>query len=136
LLKKAGYSSTLVGKWHLGALPKFGPLKSGYDHFFGFRGGALDYFSHTSGAGRSDFWEDDVPIHRSGYLTELLGSRAVDVVNGYAKSGQPFMVSLHFSAPHWPWEAPGMSRSPSACGNRAAEGSMTSTVVRRKPTSE
>jgi len=107
LLKKAGYSSTLVGKWHLGVLPKFGPLKSGYDHFFGFRGGALDYFSHTSGADRSDFWEDDVPIHRAGYLTDLLGSRAVDVINGYAKSGQPFMVSLHFSAPHWPWEAPG-----------------------------
>src|SRR6266404_1615526 len=107
LLKKAGYSSTLVGKWHLGVLPKFGPLKSGYDHFFGFRGGALDYFSHTNGADRSDFWEDDVPIHRAGYLTDLLGGRAVDVVNGYAKSGQPFMVSLHFNAPHWPWEAPG-----------------------------
>jgi len=39
-----------------------------------------DYFSHTSGADRSDFWEDDVPIHRAGYLTELLGSRAVEVV--------------------------------------------------------
>ncbi len=39
LLKKAGYSSTLVGKWHLGVLPKFGPLKSGYDHFYGFRDG-------------------------------------------------------------------------------------------------
>src|SRR6266850_5676340 len=107
LLRNAGYGTTLVGKWHLGALPRFGPLKSGYDHFYGFRGGALDYFSHTSSAGRSDFWEDDVPIHRSGYLTELLGSRAVEVVNGYAKSGQPYMVSLHFSAPHWPWEAPG-----------------------------
>ncbi|HEX2637682.1 MAG TPA: sulfatase-like hydrolase/transferase, partial [Gemmatimonadales bacterium] len=46
-------------------------------------------------------------LHQSGYLTELLGSRAVDVVNGYAKSGRPFMISLHFSAPHWPWEAPG-----------------------------
>src|SRR5215471_15562956 len=33
LLKKAGYGTTLIGKWHLGALPNFGPLKSGYDHF-------------------------------------------------------------------------------------------------------
>jgi arylsulfatase A-like enzyme len=106
LLKKAGYSSTLVGKWHLGVLPKFGPLKSGYDHFYGFRGGALDYFSHAAG-GRDDLWDDDVPLHQVGYLTGLLGSRAVDVVNGYAKSGQPFLLSLHFNAPHWPWEGPG-----------------------------
>src|SRR6266851_759496 len=107
LLKKAGYSSTLVGKWHLGAFPKFGPLKSGYDHFYGFRGGAVDYFSHAGEGDKEDLWDDDVPIHQVGYLTGLLGSRAVDVVNGYAKSGQPFMLSLHFSAPHWPWEAPG-----------------------------
>jgi arylsulfatase A-like enzyme len=109
LLRKAGYSSTLIGKWHLGAPPKFGPLKSGYDHFYGFRGGAIDYFSHVSGGNKSkeDLWEDDVLIRQAGYLTGLLGSHAVDVVNKYAKSEQPFMVSLHFSAPHWPWEAPG-----------------------------
>jgi len=107
LLKKVGYSSTLVGKWHLGVLPKFGPLKSGYDHFYGFRGGALDYFSHAGDNDRADLWNDDIPIHQAGYLTDLLGSRAVDVVNGYAKSGQPFLLSLHFNAPHWPWEAPG-----------------------------
>src|SRR5882724_7483966 len=105
LLKKAGYSSTLVGKWHLGVLPKFGPLRSGYDHFYGFRGGAVDYFSHESD--EADLWDDDTPVHQAGYLTDVLGSRAVDVVNGYAKSSQPFMISLHFSAPHWPWEAPG-----------------------------
>jgi arylsulfatase A-like enzyme len=108
-LKKAGYSSTLVGKWHLGVLPKFGPLKSGYDHFYGFRGGAVDYFSHAAAGNKDkeDLWDDDASIHQVGYLTDLLGRRAVDVVNGYAKSGQPFMVSLHFNAPHWPWEAPG-----------------------------
>jgi len=107
LLKKAGYSSTLVGKWHLGVPPKFGPLKSGYDHFYGFRGGAVDYFSHMAGQGKEDLWDDDVSIHQVGYLTDLLGDRAVDVVNKYAKSARPFLVSLHFNAPHWPWEAPG-----------------------------
>ena len=107
LLKKTGYRSTLVGKWHLGVLPRFGPLKSGYDHFYGFRGGAVDYFSHAAPNAKEDLWDDDVLIHQVGYLTGLLGNRAVDVVNNYAKSGQPFLVSLHFSAPHWPWEAPG-----------------------------
>ncbi len=107
LLRKAGYGTTLIGKWHLGVLPKFGPLKSGYDHFYGFRGGALDYYMHTGTDHRDDLWDDDVAVDQIGYLTDLLGSRAVDVVNGYGKSGQPFFLSLHFNAPHWPWEAPG-----------------------------
>ena len=105
LLKKAGYGTTLVGKWHLGLLPKFGPLKSGYEHFYGFRGGAVDYYTHANQS--EDLWDDDVAVHQMGYLTDMLGSRAVDVVNGYAKAGRPFLLSLHFNAPHWPWEAPG-----------------------------
>ena len=106
LLKTAGYGTTLVGKWHLGALPRFGPLQSGYDHFYGFRGGAVDYYTHAANQ-KDDLWDDDVQVHQMGYLTDLLGSHAVDVVNGYAKSGRPFLMSLHFNAPHWPWEAPG-----------------------------
>jgi arylsulfatase A-like enzyme len=109
ILKKAGYQSTLIGKWHLGRLPDFGPLQSGYDHFYGFRGGALDYFTHKFGPSASDtedLWDDDTKVSQPGYLTDLLGSRAVDVVDTYAKSGRPFLVSLHFNAPHWPWEAP------------------------------
>ena len=102
LLRKAGYGTTLVGKWHLGLLPKFGPLQSGYDHFYGFREGGSDYYAHDS-----NLWNDDVQVHEMGYLTDMLGSRAVEVVNGYAKSGRPFLISLHFNAPHWPWEAPG-----------------------------
>jgi arylsulfatase A-like enzyme len=111
LLKKAGYGTTLVGKWHLGFLPDFSPLKSGYDHFFGIFGGAADYFNHgadhaRTGAESYQLHEEEVPVERHGYMTNLLGDRAVQTVEGYAKSKEPFLMSLHFTAPHWPWEGP------------------------------
>ncbi len=107
LLRRAGFGTTLIGKWHLGALPDFSPLKSGYDHFYGFRGGTLDYYRHTGRSGAPDFWEDDTPVSAAGYSTDLFGDRAVEVIGDYARAGQPFLLSLHFNAPHWPWEAPG-----------------------------
>lgn len=106
LLRAVGYRTMLIGKWHLGGLPDFGPLKSGYDHFFGIRGGGLDYFSHVSGNGKPDLWEDDVPVSRTGYLTNLLGTHAVEAIDEYAASGNNFFLSVHFNAPHWPWEGP------------------------------
>ena len=109
LLRKAGYGTVLLGKWHLGQLPDYGPLQSGYDHFWGFRGGGLDYFTHKSGGAQSntdDLWDDDVKVHQNGYLTELLADQAIKSINGYTKEKKPFFISLHFNAPHWPWEGP------------------------------
>jgi len=111
VLKKAGYSTTLVGKWHLGFLPDFSPLKSGYDHFFGIYGCCADYFNHGPDASRSGDYayqlhEEEVPVERHGYMTNLLGDRAVQTIERYARAKEPFLLSLHFTAPHWPFEGP------------------------------
>ena len=105
LVKKVGYGTSLVGKWHLGFLPEFSPLKSGYDKFFGIVSGSADYFQHGPSS-VNPLFEQDVPVDRHGYLTNLLGDRAVQTLEDYSKSKDPFLLSLHFTAPHWPWEGP------------------------------
>ena len=108
LLRDAGYDTALIGKWHLGSLPTFGPLKSGYDRFFGNYGGAIDYFTHKPGVGDAvarDLYEGEVPVERVGYYTQLLADEATRWI-GERSAAKPFFLSLHFTAPHWPWVGP------------------------------
>lgn len=102
---KLGYTSSLVGKWHLGNLPKYGPLQSGYDHFWGLRSGGIDYFRHTY-LGADDLWDGDTTVEQVGYITDMLGEKACEAIEQSAKDKTPFFVSLHFNAPHWPWQGP------------------------------
>jgi len=104
LLRDAGYHTALVGKWHMGLLPKFGPLQSGYDEFWGCRGGGVDYFRHGFGNAK-DLWDGDVQVEETGYMTDLLGNRAVEYLEDRAKEDKPWLLSMHFTAPHWPWES-------------------------------
>lgn len=107
LLGQAGYATALIGKWHLGYPPTFGPQRSGYDEFFGIMAGGVDYFTHCSSTGDHDLFIGEASHHEVGYLTDVLSNRAVDYVNNraaQAKAGEPFFLSLHYTAPHWPWE--------------------------------
>jgi arylsulfatase A-like enzyme len=103
LLRDAGYRTALVGKWHLGHPPHFGPLKSGYQEHFGLMSGGVDYFSCVNSRGQRDLWENDEPSQAQGYLTDMLSDRAVQFIERQTRS-QPFLLSLQYTAPHWPWE--------------------------------
>jgi len=100
LLKKAGYETYLVGKWHLGYQPEFSPNKNGFDYFFGFHAGAIDYISHSN-----DLYENETAIHRDGYTTDLWADKAIGIIN--QKHSKPFFLDVMFNAPRWPWQGPG-----------------------------
>ena len=106
LLRKLGYRTSLFGKWHLGKPPKFGPMKSGYDRFFGMYGGYSFYFGH----GKDDpspVIDGERILTDHGYLTDLLATKAIEELETGARASRPMFLSLHFNAVHWPWEGPG-----------------------------
>ena len=106
VLHDGGYVTGLVGKWHLGYSGEVLPTRMGYDEFFGFHGGKLDYFKHTDSTqkngkpeGKHDLWEGETEIFRDGYTTDLFSARAQQFIRTHAK--QPFYLQLNYNAPHY-----------------------------------
>ena len=106
LLRSAGYRTALIGKWHLGYLPRYSPLKSGYEEFFGVMGGFTGYYAHIGDSGEHDLYEGETPAERAGYVTDMLSERAAAWIADAAAQAKPYFLSLHYTAPHWPWSAP------------------------------
>jgi len=107
-MRAAGYDTALIGKWHLGWRPEYRPNRHGFDEFYGSLSGALDYFTHIApDSGEMtlpDLWDNDQRVTTDGYLTDVFTDRAVDFVS--RERSRPFYLSLHYTAPHGPWEGP------------------------------
>ena len=98
-LKEAGYTTGLVGKWHLGASPKFHPQQRGFDEFYGFLGGGNTYFNQETTTILRGTEKQSEPT----YLTDAFGREAVSFIDRHQK--KPFFLYLAFNAVHTPMEA-------------------------------
>jgi arylsulfatase A-like enzyme len=104
LVKNNGYATGLIGKWHLGYKPEFSPNAHGFDYFWGYLSGYVDYYKHTDGGGSHDLYENGAPTHAEGYLTDLITERSVKFIDEHA--GSPFFLEVAFNAAHWPFQVP------------------------------
>ena len=103
-LRDAGYATAMFGKWHLGYLPKFNPVRHGFGRFRGFVSGNIDYVSHIDTTGRADWWVDDELQDEEGYFTELVTDHAVRFID--ENKARPFLLYLAHHAPHYPFQGP------------------------------
>ena len=105
MLKNNGYRTALIGKWHLGYKPEFGPNAHGFDYFFGFLSGFIDFYTHTRGGdGQSDLFENTTPVQEQGYMTDLITTRAIRFIEQQA--AEPFFLEVAYNAAHWPFQPP------------------------------
>jgi len=104
VLKKEGYVTGLVGKWHLGYGAKFRPRRQGFDEYFGFLSGWADYYKHTYREETKWMFLNDEPHDEEGYMTELLAKHAIAFLE--RRRDDRFFLEVAFNAPHLPDQAP------------------------------
>jgi arylsulfatase A-like enzyme len=97
VLRGAGYSTHLVGKWDSGRARRFLPLQRGFDSFYGFANTGVDYYTHERYGVPSLFRSND-RIKEDGHLTDLFRREALRVIDEHGD--RPFFLYLAFNAPH------------------------------------
>ena len=103
MLKHAGYSTGITGKWHLGYEPKFAPHLHGFDYSFYCIGGGMDYFHYLDTVAGYNLFRDGDPIRADGYFTDLATDEAIKFLD--SQTG-PFFLYLPYTCPHSPFQGP------------------------------
>ncbi len=106
-LKKSGYQTCAIGKWHLGDHPDLWPNKRGFDYFYGFSVGSYNYWGYRENETKAYIQENgvEVPFSRKRYLTDDFSDKAVEYINGCDEQ-RPMFMYLAYNAPHAPLQAP------------------------------
>lgn len=109
VLKEAGYTTLMTGKWHLGMHKKEQwPLQRGFDRFYGILAGATNFFKPTHPRGitlNNEAISIDAPDY---YTTDAFTDYAIDFIKEAKETDneRPFFLYLAYNAPHWPLQAP------------------------------
>jgi len=117
LKERLGYFTAMSGKWHLGLSDGCRPQDHGFDKWFGFLAGCVDFFSHIfywgmnkEGPGINpthDLWVNNKEIWKNGeYLTEVITEYALNSIREAKKEEKPFFLYIPYNAPHYPMHAP------------------------------
>ena len=138
-VKELGYQTAIVGKWHLGLQEQSRPNQNGFDYFYGFMAGCIDYYSHifywSMADGKTDpthdLWENDHEFYDNGkYFTEMVTDKAVEKIRQMNREEEPFFLYVAYNAPHYPMHAPRkyLDRFPELPADRRIMAAMISAV--------
>lgn len=101
VLKEQGYRTSAIGKWHVGDHPDLHPPAQGFDHWFGFPGGGMNYWGYPQSDIKRIYRNGKhVPTNELSYLTDDFTNEAIAVIN--KKDNRPFFIYLAYNAPHSP----------------------------------
>lgn len=104
MLRDAGYSTALVGKWHLGKQDPFSPTRHGFQTFYGMRGGAADHLTHRNVNNWLDWWRNETPNDVREYSATAVTREALSFLDSH--SDKPFFLQVAYQQPHTPYQGP------------------------------
>jgi arylsulfatase A len=110
VLKQAGYTTGLIGKWHQGYPQNsddYHPQNHGFDEFTGYHSGNIDFVSHVGDHYRHDWWHGRKETPEEGYSTHLINRYSTDFIRRHGKTGKPFCLYIAHEAIHNPVQVPG-----------------------------